>query len=103
MVQVLLHSLEVVSEKYLNFVKESFLEGEKTIFEPISKSNIKTSNERKNVGKILTVMKEDKQAFGAITAKPTDLHEAFSYTIRSLNFLIPVYINLTKLALEIVL
>ena len=47
MVQGLLQSSELVSEKYLNFVKESFLEGEKTIFEPISKSNIKTSNEKK--------------------------------------------------------
>ena len=29
-------------------------------------------------------MKEDKQAFGVITAKPADLHEAFSYTVTSL-------------------
>ena len=28
--------------------------------------------------------KEDKQAFGVIAAKPTDLHEAFSYRITSL-------------------
>ena len=53
---------------------------------------LKQVTKRKNVGKILTVMKGDKQAFGAITAKPTDLHEAFL-----------VYINLTKLALEILL
>ena len=64
---------------------------------------LKQVTKRKNLKKIIAVMKEDKQAFGAITAKPTDLHEAFSYTIRSLNFLIPVYINLTKLALEVVL
>ena len=29
-------------------------------------------------------MKEDKQAFGVIAAKPTDLHEPFPYPITSL-------------------
>ena len=77
---------------------------EKTQYSGLYQSQIlKQVTKRKNLGKTTTVMKEDKQAFGAITVKPTDLHEAFSYTIRSLNLLIPVYINLKKLALEIVL
>ena len=41
------------------------------------------------------------EAFGFIAAKPTDLHEAFSYPI--IHLLISDYISLTKLALEIIL
>ena len=36
----------VGNEKYLNFVNEKLVEGEKSIFEPISKLNTKTSNEK---------------------------------------------------------
>ena len=38
---------ELVNEKYSNFVKERLAEGEKSIFKPISRSNIKTSKEKK--------------------------------------------------------
>ena len=58
------------------------MEGEKSIFRPISKSNIKTCNEMKKISKKNKI--EDKQAFSVIAAKPTDLHEAFPYPITSL-------------------
>ena len=58
-------------------MKERLVEGEKSIFEPISMSNIKTNNKKKKSRKKITVLTEDKQAFVVITAKPTDLHEAF--------------------------
>ena len=47
------------------------VEVEKSIFQPISKSNIKTSKEKENPRN-----KKDKQAFGVIAAKLNDLHEA---------------------------
>ena len=66
-------------------MKERLVEGEKSIFEPISKSNIKTSNEKKKPRKkIIAVLKEGKQALGVIAAKPTHLHEIFLCCITSL-------------------
>ena len=46
------------------------------------------------------------QVFGVNAAKPNDLHEVFSYPITLLSVsspAIPLYINLTKLAPEIIL
>ena len=45
-VQGLPQASELVIEQYLNFVTERLVEREKSIFEPISKSNIKTCNEK---------------------------------------------------------
>ena len=63
--------------KVLNFMKERLGEGGKSIFEPISKSNIQISNENKKSRKTYLVLKEDKQVFRIIRANPTDFHEPF--------------------------
>ena len=78
MVQGLLQASELVNEKDLKFVKERYFEGEKSIFEPISKFSIKTGSdkEKPQKKKIITVLKENKPAFGVIVTKATDLHEA---------------------------
>ena len=47
----LLQSSELGNKMHLSFVKKRLVEGEKSIFEPISKSNIKTSNEKKKLQK----------------------------------------------------
>ena len=47
MFQFLPQASELPNEKYLNFVKERLVEREKSIFEPMSKSNIKTNNKAK--------------------------------------------------------
>ena len=68
-----------------------------------TKSNVKTNNEKKKFEKKTTVLKEDKQVFGVIAIKATDLHEIFSDRIASLPqsiaFLVFIYINLKKLTL----
>ena len=51
MVQGLPQTLKLVNEKYSNFVKERLVEWEKLIFEPVSWSSIKTSNEKKETQK----------------------------------------------------
>ena len=56
---------------------ERLVERDKSIFEPISKSNIKTCNETKKPRKN---KKEDKQAFGVIATKPSDLREVLRNT-----------------------
>ena len=56
--QGLLQASELGNEKYLNFVKERLVEGEKSIFEPISKADVKTSNEKKKPRKeIISVLR----------------------------------------------
>ena len=71
MLQGLLQASELVHKKFKNFVKERLVEVEKSIFQPISKSNIKTSNEKETPRN-----KKEKQTFGVIAEKPNDLHEA---------------------------
>ena len=51
MVQGLPQTLKLVNEKYSNFVKERLVEWEKLIFEAVSWSSIKTSNEKKETQK----------------------------------------------------
>ena len=80
--------------KVLNFMKERLGEGGKSIFEPISKSNIQISNENKKSRKTYLVLKEDKKVFRIIRANPTDFHEPISYSITS---------SLARLALKIML
>ena len=82
----LLNASEIGDEKYLSFVQERLVKGStKSIFDPIKKSNIKTNIEKKRkTNKVISVLKEDKQAFGIIAGKPTNLQEAFSYPITSL-------------------
>ena len=83
------HASEQCNEKCLNSVEKRLVKGVKSVFEPISKSNIKTGNEKKKPRKNITsVLKENKQAFGVTPAKPTDLHEGFSYPILSLPLII---------------
>ena len=47
----LLQSSDLGNKMHLSFVKKRLVEGEKSIFEPISKSNIKTSNKNKKLQK----------------------------------------------------
>ena len=49
--QDLLQASQLSNKKYLNFVKERLGEEGKSIFESISKSYIKTNNEKKNLDK----------------------------------------------------
>ena len=63
MVQGLIQASELVDESMIAQMneKEWLLERENSILEPISKSNIKTSNEKKkSIKKIITILKEDK-------------------------------------------
>ena len=73
----LLKSSELRNEKYLIIAKEGlFKDSIKSLFDVIKKSNDKTNKEKKKAPKI-PVLKEDKQAFGIIARKPTNLNEVF--------------------------
>ena len=65
------------------YVNERLVEGKKSIFDTIRKSYIKTGVEMRKIKKTkeVSVLTEDKQAFGTIVAKATSLHEVFTYPI----------------------
>ena len=71
---------------YVNFANERPVEGKKTIFDTIRKCCIKTGIEMRKIKKTkeVSVLTEDKQAFGTIVAKATSLYEAFTYPITSI-------------------
>ena len=71
--------------QYTKFVKERLVEGKQTIFDTITKVKLKTGNEKKKiVPKAVSVLKEDRQAFGLLIAKSAKLEEAFQHPITSL-------------------
>ena len=73
------------NKAYLNFVNQRLVEGNKTLFNPIPKINLMTGMEtKKRKSKEVSVLTEDKQAFGIIISKAASLEEAFKYPITSL-------------------
>ena len=107
LLQGILQASELGNETNLNFEKGRLIEGEKS---SLYQSQIlkQVAKREKFEKKIISFLKEYKQAFDVIAAKPADLHEAFLYpntslALRILHLLISVCVNLTKLSLEIIL
>ena len=76
---------QVFSCEFCEISKKTFFYRIPLVAASISKSNIKTSNEKKKPRKKIAVLKEDKQVFAVIVVKAIDLHEAFPYPITSLS------------------
>ena len=76
MLQGILQASELGNETNLNFEKGRLIEGEKS---SLYQSQIlkQVAKREKFEKKIISFLKEYKQAFDVIAAKPTDLHEAF--------------------------
>ena len=76
LIQGILQASELANETNLNFEKGRLIEGEKS---SLYQSQIlkRVSKREKFEKKIISFLKEYKQAFDVIAAKPTDLHEAF--------------------------
>ena len=80
----LLGAAEKGDKKYKTFIEERLIKGEKSIFTPIKRANIKTGNEcktKKLKKEILLI--EEKQAFGVMVAKCKSIKEAVSFPITS--------------------
>ena len=72
------------NEKYLEFVWDHLVDGSKCYFSPIEKVKLRIGivKEKKTL-QAVSIIKEDRQAFGMIIAKATSLGEAFQYPITS--------------------
>ena len=70
----------------LNFVTERLVKGAKGFFEPIAKLQIALGiKSKKKTPKAISVIKEDRQAFGVILGDEIDLSEALKYPITSIS------------------
>ena len=77
MIDNLLNADRAGNEKYLNFVTKRLVKGTKRFFEPIAKLQIVLGiKSTKKTPKAISVIKEDRQAFGAILGDEIDLSEA---------------------------
>ncbi|CAM1319293.1 Uncharacterised protein r2_g2746 [Pycnogonum litorale] len=71
-------------EKMLRFIDDRLVTGSVDFFTPIKKTKLKTGLEKvKRTPAAITVVKEDRQAFGLLVSKPGNLQEAFTHPITS--------------------
>ncbi len=81
---MMLHADVTGNEKFTEFANERLVDGTKSFFDPIKKSKLNTGIEkRKKQPRAMSLLKEDRQAFGLIIAKASSLEEAFEYPITS--------------------
>ena len=71
--------------KFLDFVESRLIRGNKDFFVAIPKTKLSTGVIKKKTTPkaFLTLMKEDRQAFGLIISKAVSINEAFMYPITS--------------------
>ena len=83
-VRDMLNAAAIGNTHYEAFVKERLSGHEKFFFEPIKRIKLNTGLVRAiKTPKAISILKEDRQAFGLIIAKAASLDEAFSYPITS--------------------
>jgi hypothetical protein len=88
-IEDLLASNKVGKKCYEICVNDRLVKGEKSIFSPITRDKLRTGLSKKKVQpKAISVLKEDKQAFGVMIAKSATLEEAFRYPMTSVSLFI---------------
>ena len=85
-IQGLLKSSVLGEERLQTFINDRLLPSDERVsfFSPIKNPNLDTGLKKpKLTPKVITVLKEDKQAFGLLVGKSTSLQEAHSYPLTS--------------------
>ena len=83
-IENLLNADSIGNEKYLSFVTERLAKGTKGFFEPIGNLQIALDiKSKKKTPKAISVIKEDRKAFGVISGDKIDLNEALKCSITS--------------------
>ncbi len=73
----------------LRFIDDRLITGSVDFFTPIKKTKLKTGLEKvKRTPAAVTVVKEDRQAFGLLVSKAGSLEEAFTHPITTVPLLI---------------
>ncbi len=81
----LIEAADIGNKRYTEFVKERLVSGNQSIFDAIKKQKLLTGMEKKKkVAKAISILKEDRQAFGLLIAKAVSIEEAFQFPITTL-------------------
>eukprot|EP00794_Sanderia_malayensis_P014444 gene14444-15947_t len=81
-VEGLLQARSIGEEMHNAFYSDRLISCNVDFFEPVKKSGIKTGSEKKKkTGKVLSVLKEDRQALGIIVEKCHNKRDAFSHCL----------------------
>ena len=84
-VKGLITAPEIGDKRYHEFVKHRLVERSVSFFAPIKRLNIDTGvKKKKKPPRAISILKEDKQAFGLLCAKAVSLEEAFNFPITSI-------------------
>ena len=83
----LLTAPDIGNDRYNDFVKLRLVEQSVSFFQPITRLNIVTGVKKTNKQpRTISILKEDRQAFGVICANAVSLEEAFDFPIASIPF-----------------
>ena len=81
-IEGLLSAPKLGDEKYKKFVEERLVKGTVDYYKPIKKVSLATGLKKKSkVPKAVTVLKQDRQAFGTLLSRSVSLSEAFKYPL----------------------
>ena len=84
-IEGLINSGERGNELLKGFIQTRLIDGTVKFYDPIKKVNLDTGlKKKKNENKVLSSVKQDRQAFGMIISNNIDLEIAFSYPITDL-------------------
>ena len=81
----LLSSREKGEESLKEFIEKRLASFEEGFYEPIKRSDIQITIEKKEKTREISILKEDRQALGLFVAKYPDKKEAFSYPLTKLS------------------
>eukprot|EP00794_Sanderia_malayensis_P020960 gene20960-23010_t len=83
-VEGLLKAPETGDKKHKEIVSERLMKGDLEFFAPIKKMIDTGMKKKVKTPKVVTVLKQDRQAFGTLLSKGVSLNEAFQYSVTSL-------------------
>ena len=96
-VRDMLNAPSIGNELFKTFVEERLQRSGKGFFDPIKRVKLRNGIEKKKViPKAVTLLKEDRQAFGLVVAKSVSLQEAFKFPITS----VPLAVATTEATLR---
>ena len=73
------------NERYKEYVKNRLFDGKESFFSPIKKLKLHTGIQKpKKTPKAVSILKEDRQAFGILVGKAASIEEAFAYPITTI-------------------
>ena len=73
------------NERYKEYVKSRLVDGKESFFSPIKKLKLHTGIQKpKKTPKAVSILKEDRQAFGILVGKAASIAEAFAYPITTI-------------------